>query len=185
VRLIFQDGQQGGVMATKDAIKVAEDVGMDLVEVSPTAKPPVCRVMDFGKYKYEQSKRAREAKKNQKTIVIKEIKMRPKIGEHDYQVKMDKVRRFLSDPENKVKVTLMFRGRELSHPDVGRDILERVCKDVSTIAAMESRPRLEGRNMTMLLAPLGKAAIAEKEKPKKSEEAKKEKEEINAQDQNS
>ncbi len=142
--------------------------GLDLVEVSSNTQPVVCRIMDFGRYKYEQSKRAREAKKHQKIIIVKEIKLRPKIGEHDYQVKLSKILHFLENPDNKVKVTLMFRGREMAHVDIGRELLNRVVGDLTEVSVVESRPKLEGRNMSMMLAPV--PIVKSRDKKKKKEE---------------
>jgi translation initiation factor IF-3 len=152
VRLIGSDGSQLGIMATEDARRLAEEEGLDLVEVAPNAKPPVCRVMDYGKFKYKQSKRVHEAKKKQKLLQLKEMKMRPKTEEHDYQFKIKHVRRFLSEG-NKAKITIMFRGRELSHMELGSRILDRLVVDLSDISIVEQQPKREGRNLTMVLAP--------------------------------
>lgn len=130
----------------------AVDSGLDLVEVSPDAKPPVCKILDYGKYKYQEQKKAAEARKKQKTVEVKEIKMRPNIDDHDYDVKMRSMRRFFDDGD-KVKVTLRFRGREMAHQQIGRDLLLRVKTDIDEIAKVESEPRLEGRQMVMVLAP--------------------------------
>lgn len=131
---------------------MADSSGLDLVEVAPTANPPVCRIMDYGKYRYEQSKRAHEAKKHQKTIQVKEVKFRPKIDEHDYEFKKNHAVRFLKS-QNKVKATIMFRGREVTHPEIGRQILERLTGDLEEYAVVERLPKLEGYNMTMILSP--------------------------------
>jgi translation initiation factor IF-3 len=131
---------------------MADNSGVDLVEVAPTAKPPVCRIMDYGKYRYEQSKRAHEAKKHQKTIQVKEVKFRPKIDEHDYEFKKNHAVRFLK-AQNKVKATIMFRGREVTHPEIGRQILDRLTGDLEEFAVVERVPKLEGYNMTMILSP--------------------------------
>jgi translation initiation factor IF-3 len=150
VRVIGEAGEQLGVMAVQDAIKRAVDAGLDLVEVAPTAAPPVCRIIDYSRYKYEQEKREKEARKKQKVVHIKEIRMGPKIGEHDYQFK----RRFLEDflkRGDKVKVTMMFRGREMSHQDLGRKILDRLSSDISSIGEIEEPPRLEGRIISMVI----------------------------------
>lgn len=152
VLLIDETGANMGVKQIADAQRYAEEKQLDLVEISPQARPPVCRVMDYGKYKYELNIKAKEARRNRNQIVIKEIKYRPKIGKADYETKTNHVRRFLG-AEDKVKVTIMFRGREMAHPELGRNILERVAQDVSDMATVETRPNLEGRNMTMLLAP--------------------------------
>ena len=130
----------------------ANDAGLDLVEVSPDAKPPVCKILDYGKYKYQEQKKAAEARKKQKTVEVKEIKMRPNIDSHDYDVKMRSMKRFFDDGD-KVKVTLRFRGREMAHQQLGRDLLLKVKSDIDEIAKVESEPRLEGRQMVMVLAP--------------------------------
>lgn len=150
--MIGDQGEQLGVMHPRDAMKVAVERGLDLVEVAPGAKPPVCRIMDYGKYKYEQRKKEREAKKNQKTIDVKEVKLRPGIEDHDFNTKVRNAARFLGDG-NKVKVTIMFRGREITHPEIGRELCERVAQDVSEIAKVEKAAKVEGRNMTMMLVP--------------------------------
>jgi translation initiation factor IF-3 len=152
VRVIGQEGGQLGIMTVQDAIQLAEEQGLDLVEVAPEARPPVCRVMDYGKYKYQQSKRLQQAKKKQKVISVKEIKLRPKTEEHDYQFKTQHVRRFLQDG-HKTKVTVVFRGREMAHTELGRQMLDRVAADLQDIGAIEQTPRQEGRNMTMVLSP--------------------------------
>jgi translation initiation factor IF-3 len=152
VRVIGQEGGQLGIMTVQDAIQFAEEQGLDLVEVAPEARPPVCRVMDYGKYKYQQSKRLQQAKKKQKVISVKEIKLRPKTEEHDYQFKTQHVRRFLQDG-HKTKVTVVFRGREMAHTELGRQMLDRVAADLQDIGAIEQTPRQEGRNMTMVLSP--------------------------------
>jgi translation initiation factor IF-3 len=152
VRVIGQEGGQLGIMTVQDAIQFAEEQGLDLVEVAPEARPPVCRVMDYGKYKYQQSKRLQQAKKKQKVISVKEIKLRPKTEEHDYQFKTQPVRRFLQDG-HKTKVTVVFRGREMAHTELGRQMLDRVAADLQDIGAIEQTPRQEGRNMTMVLSP--------------------------------
>lgn len=152
MRLVGADGQQLGVIPTREALRLAQEQGMDLVEVAPTARPPVCRIMDFGKYKYEQSKREREARKKQRIINIKEVKLRPNIEEHDFQVKTRNAVRFLEDGD-KVKVTIMFRGREIAHADLGLKLCHRVADQVADLASVEKPPKVEGRNMTMVLAP--------------------------------
>ena len=139
-------------MATRDALRMAEEQHLDLVEVAPKAKPPVCRIMDFGKYRYEQQKREKEAKKKQKIVTIKEVKLRPNIEQHDFNVKLKNALRFLEEG-NKVKVTIMFRGRELSHPELGREVLDRVSEQLKELVAIERDAKLEGKNMTMILAP--------------------------------
>ena len=152
VRVVDQDGVQLGIMAIEDALQLAEERGFDLVEVAPDGKPPVCRIMDFGKYKYQQSKRLQQAKKKQKVVSIKEIKLRPKTEEHDYQFKTQHVRRFLQDG-HKAKVTVMFRGREMAHVELGRRILDRIAVDMEDIGVIEQMPKQEGRNMIMVLSP--------------------------------
>ncbi len=139
-------------MSPKEALQIALQKGLDLVEIAPTAKPPVCKIMDIGKYKYEQSKREREARKKQRIINVKEVKYRPNIEDHDFEVKTKNAIRFLKDGD-KVKVTIMFRGREVSHPELGREILDRVASYVKDVATIEKNPKLEGRNMTMILSP--------------------------------
>ena len=139
-------------MSPDEAGPMASSRGLDLVEVAPSARPPVCRIMDYGKYRYEQSKKAHEAKKHQKTIQVKEVKFRPKIDDHDYQFKKKHATRFLT-AQNKVKATIMFRGREITHPEIGRRILERLKEDLGDLASVERPPKLEGYNMTMILAP--------------------------------
>ena len=152
VRCIDPDGEQLGVLDTRDAISKAEDFGLDLVEVQPNVDPPVCKILDYGKYKYEAQKRANEARKKQKIIEVKEIKLRPNIDEHDYQVKMRNVVKFLSSGD-KVKVTLRFRGREMAHQELGANVLTRVREETDEIAKIEAMPKMEGRQMIMVLAP--------------------------------
>jgi translation initiation factor IF-3 len=152
VRVVDQDGEQLGIMVTEDALQRAEEQGLDLVEVAPDAKPPVCRIMDYGKYRYQQSKRLQQAKKKQTVISVKEIKLRPKTEEHDYQFKTKHVRRFLQDG-HKAKVTIMFRGREMAHVELGRRILDRIATDMEDICIVEQMPKQEGRNMSMVLGP--------------------------------
>ena len=141
-----------GVKPTKEAIDIAADFGLDLVEVSPNAEPPVCKILDYGKYKYEEQKKRNEAKKKQKVIAIKEIKMRPGIDTHDYEVKMKAARKFL-DHGDKVKVTIRFRGREMAHQDLGLKVLERMREELDEIVKVEQMPKSEGRMMTMVLSP--------------------------------
>jgi translation initiation factor IF-3 len=157
VRVINSDGEQLGVLDTREAIRRAEEQGLDLVEVAPTAKPPVCRIMDFGKYKYEMAKKAAESRKHQTVIVVKEIKLRPRTDDHDVNFKLNNIKRFLEDG-NKVKVTVMFRGREMAHIDHGRAVLERIVNELQNDAVVEQPPRLEGRNMTLLLGAKAKTA---------------------------
>ncbi|MBT6119101.1 MAG: translation initiation factor IF-3 [Rhodospirillaceae bacterium] len=152
VRLIDAEGENRGVVATDEAIAMAVDAGLDLVEVSPGADPPVCKILDLGKFKYEAQKKRNEARKKQKTIDVKEIKMRPNIDDHDYGVKMRSMVRFL-DEGDKVKVTLRFRGREMAHQDLGQKVLERVRDDLAERVKVEQFPRLEGRQMVMVVAP--------------------------------
>lgn len=152
VRVIGSDGEMVGVLSRDEALQMAEEEGLDLVEIQPNADPPVCKIMDFGKYKYEQQKRAAEARKKQKTIEVKEIKMRPNIDEHDYGVKMRSVMKFLNEGD-KVKVTMRFRGREMAHQELGLALLNRVREEVGDLAKVEQFPRMEGRQMTMVIAP--------------------------------
>ena len=152
VRLIGASGDNFGVVSIEEALERALDAGLDLVEVSPNADPPVCKILDYGKYKYEEQKRKAEARKKQKTIDVKEIKMRPNIDQHDYDVKMRSIHRFLNDGD-KVKVTLRFRGREMAHQDLGLKVLNRVRDDLGDLAKVEQHPKLEGRQMVMVMAP--------------------------------
>jgi translation initiation factor IF-3 len=152
VRLIDQTGRNLGVVGIADALAQAMEAGLDLVEISPDASPPVAKILDFGKYKYQEQKKAAEARKRQKIVEIKEIKMRPSIDDHDYDVKMRSIKRFFDDGD-KVKVTLRFRGRELAHQELGWEVLQRVKVDTEPIAKVESEPRMEGRQMVMVLAP--------------------------------
>lgn len=152
VFVIAADGNKLGVMPTEDAFKRAMEEGLDLVEVNPMSRPPVCKIMDYGKYKYDQKKKAGAARKNQKVIEIKEVKLRPKTDDHDFNFKMDHTRRFLAEG-NKAKITIMFRGREITHPEIGRSVLERVVDALKDVAMVELPPRMEGRNMFMVLTP--------------------------------
>ncbi|WP_425448192.1 translation initiation factor IF-3 [Dethiothermospora halolimnae] len=152
VRLIGSNGDQLGIMPVKKAQQMADDNKMDLVKVAPKAKPPVCRIMDYGKYKYEMAKKEKEAKKNQKIINIKEIRLTPKIEEHDLEVKAKKARKFL-EKEDKVKVTVRFRGRELGHTELGREVLMKFADKTAEFGQIEKRPKMEGRNMIMFLSP--------------------------------
>jgi translation initiation factor IF-3 len=151
VRVIDETGQQLGIMPPPQALAIARQKGLDLVEISPTAVPPVCRIMDFGKYQYQEQKRAREAKKHQHVIEVKEIKFRPKVDEHDYQFKKKHIERFLAEGD-KVKATVFFRGREMAHPEIGRRILERLIGELADVAVAESLPRQEGNQMHTILA---------------------------------
>ncbi|MFL5827035.1 MAG: translation initiation factor IF-3 [Thermoleophilaceae bacterium] len=161
VRLIGDDGNQIGVVSRDDALKYARERDLDLVEVAADARPPVCRVLDYSKYKYEQEQKAKAARRHQKSITIREIKLRPKIAQNDYETKLGHVKRFLKG-QDKVKVTIMFRGRETTHPERGEQLLMRLAEDVHELGTIEQRPNLDGRNMTMVLAPA---------RPKEGEEA--------------
>ena len=161
VRLIDENGEQVGIVPTPEALERAREKDLDLVEVSPTSKPPVCRILDYSKYKYEQEQKAKQARKHQQQVNVREIKLRPKIAQHDYETKRGHVERFLKQ-QDKVKVTIMFRGREQSHPERGRMLLDRLLEDVSEIGVVEQAPLQEGRNMTMLLGP-ARGAGQEKE----------------------
>lgn len=152
VRVIDADGNQMGVLATRDALTAAETVGLDLVEVAPTANPPVCRIMDYGKFKYQTSKKNKEAKKKQTVISVKEMKLRGKTEEHDFQFKLRNIKRFLEDGD-KVKILIMFKGREITHTELGMGMLKRVAEELKDVATIEAPPKLEGRSMTMLVAP--------------------------------
>jgi translation initiation factor IF-3 len=150
IRVIDDTGQQLGIMPPPQALAIAKQKGLDLVEISPTAVPPVCRIMDFGKYQYQEQKRSREAKKHQRVIEVKEIKFRPKVDEHDYDFKKKHIERFLADGD-KVKATIFFRGREMAHPEIGRRILERLIADLGDQAIAETMPRQEGNQMHVIL----------------------------------
>jgi translation initiation factor IF-3 len=152
VQLIDQEGRNQGAVPLADALKQAEDAGLDLVEIVPNADPPVCKILDYGKHRFLEQKKAAEARKKQKIVEIKEIKLRPGIDEHDYDVKMRAVRRFFEEGD-KVKITLRFRGREMAHQDIGYRLLERVRTETATIAKVEAHPSMEGRQMIMVLAP--------------------------------
>ncbi|MEM9128970.1 MAG: translation initiation factor IF-3 [Pseudomonadota bacterium] len=155
IRLIGADGENVGVVSPNRAMDMADAAGLDLVEISPNASPPVCKIMDFGKYKYEQQKRESEARKKQKVIEVKEVKFRPNTDTHDYDVKMRNVFRFLENGD-KVKVTMRFRGREMAHQELGRELLERVAGDVEGMGKIENMPKMEGRQMIMIIGPVGK-----------------------------
>ncbi|MCL2606378.1 MAG: translation initiation factor IF-3 [Coriobacteriia bacterium] len=159
-RLIAADGEQLGIFDVRDAMRKADDQGYDLVEIAPQADPPVCKIMDFGKFRYEQSMKAKAARKHQQKIEVKEMKFRPKVDTHDYNTKKRHILRFL-DSGAKVKVTIMFRGREMAHPELGLNILVRLAEELEDLAVIENQPKLEGRNMHMLISPLRK-------KPEKS-----------------
>ena len=151
--MISPDGEQLGILTIERALEIAEEQGLDLVEVAPMARPPVCRIMDFGKFKYEEQRQAREARKKQKHVELKEVKMRPGIEDHDFDFKTRHARRFLEEG-NKVKVTMMFRGRQMAHPEIGRQVLDRVSTELSDVSKIESHPQMEARAMTMVLSPL-------------------------------
>jgi len=152
VRLVSETGEQLGVFSPREALRIAEERGLDLVEVAPNARPPVCKIMDYGRYKYEQAKREREARKKQKVVTIKEVKMRPNIEEHDFAVRRRQAESFLRDGD-KVKATIMFRGREVVHADLGKEVLDRLLDAVKDICVVERPAKLEGKNMIMILAP--------------------------------
>jgi translation initiation factor IF-3 len=158
VRVIDDEGNQVGVLKTADALKFAQERDLDLVEVAPEAKPPVCRVLDYSKYKYEQAQKVKQARKHQQQITVREIKFRPKIAQHDYDTKKHHVERFLRH-KDKVKITIMFRGREVTHPERGVAILDRLAEELTELGVVEQRPTQDGRNMTMMLAP-SKAVLA-------------------------
>lgn len=152
VRVIDDEGKQLGILSLSDALAVAAKGGLDLVEVAPSSEPPVCRILDYGKFRYQQSKKLQDAKKSQTTIQVKEIRFRPKTETHDLQVKIKHIRKFL-DQHDKVKITMMFRGREIAYTDIGRKIMEDVREALAETSVVEQQPRLEGRNMIMILAP--------------------------------
>jgi translation initiation factor IF-3 len=158
VRVIGDDGEQVGIMKTDEALRMAQERELDLVEVAAEARPPVCRILDYSKYKYEIAQKQKQARKHQQQIVIREIKFRPKIAQHDYDTKKGHVERFLRH-KDKVKITIMFRGREVTHPERGRMILDRLAEELADLATIEQRPNLDGRNMTMMLGP-SKAVLA-------------------------
>jgi translation initiation factor IF-3 len=159
VRLIDEDGEQLGVLPTPEALRIARERGLDLVEVAPMATPPVCRLMDYGRYKYEQTKKERDARKHATKVELKEVRLRPKTDEHDIEFKTRAVQRFLEEGD-KVKVTLLFRGREMAHPQIGRSILENVAERVRALGQVERMPVMEGRTMTMILSPVKSKASA-------------------------
>jgi translation initiation factor IF-3 len=169
VRLIGEDGNQIGVVKTSEALAYAQERDLDLVEVAPEARPPVCRVLDYSKYKYEQAQKVKAARKHQQQITIREIKFRPKIAQNDYDTKKGHVTRFLKN-KDKVKITIMFRGREVTHPERGTALLDRLSSELSEIAVIEQSPLQDGRNMTMLLAP-SKAVLAAGEKEKSPDDS--------------
>ena len=153
VRVIGPDGEQLGIMTVPEALRIADEKELDLVEVAPNASPPVCRLMDYGKYLYEKQKRERESRRAQKQIEIKEVRLRPKTDEHDIQVVLSKIRKFAKEGA-KIRVRIRFRGREIYHPEVAQDIMQRIANDVAEVATVEGRPTLDGRSMVMLLAPV-------------------------------
>ena len=171
IRLIGHTGDQVGVVDIDTALKMADEVGLDLVEIAPDANPPVCKIMDFGKYKYEIAQKAREARQNQTHIVVKEVRMRPKIENHDYETKRAHIEKFLKGGD-KVKVTMQFRGREQTRPELGFKLLQRLAEDVALVAFVEFAPKQEGRNMTMVLGPTKKKteAVAEQRAARKAKE---------------
>ncbi len=165
VRVVGADGSQVGIIDIDSALRMAQDQDLDLVEIAPQADPPVCRIMDYGKYKYEQAVKQKESRKKQSLIVVKEMKMRPKIDRHDYETKKGHVVRFLQHGD-KVKVTIMFRGRETVHPELGRRLLDQLAEDVTELAKVDTPPKLDGRNMTMVLGPHKDNASAKQQAPK-------------------
>lgn len=153
MRVIDPDGNQVGIIPTYKALATAGDFGLDLVEISPNANPPVCKIMDYGRYKYEQTKKKQEAKKKQSTFQVKEIKIRPKTGEHDLKIKIGHIKKFI-EKKDKVKVTVIFRGREISLSELGRNLLEKIANETHDIAVVEQYPKFEGRTMMMILSPI-------------------------------
>ena len=172
LRVISEDGEQLGIMSAEEALKIAEEKDLDLVKISPQAKPPVCKIMDYGKFRFEQSKREKEAKKNQHVMEVKEIRMSPGIGENDFNTKLKNALKFLADGD-RVKVSVRFRGREMAHTQIGEELLRNFAAKCEEIASMDKAPKLEGRNMSMFLSPKSAAAIkkAQKEAAKKKAEA--------------
>ena len=163
VRVLDVEGNQLGVLPTVEALKKADEAGLDLVEISPTANPPVCKIMDYGKYKYQLSKKTKDAKKKQTVIHLKEMKLRSQTDEHDYQFKLRNIKRFLGEGD-KVKVTIIFKGREMTHTDRGMGMLKRVAEELKDTASIESTPRMEGRSMYMIVAPVQAPPAAQKAK---------------------
>ena len=172
LRVIGDDGEQLGIMSAEEALKIAEEKELDLVKISPMAKPPVCKIMDYGKYRFEQAKREKEAKKNQRVMEVKEIRMSPSIGENDLQTKLKAALKFLADGD-RVKVSIRFRGREMAHTNIGEQILRDFADKCSELANLDKQPKLEGRNMSMFLSPKSAQAVkkAQKEAAKKKAEA--------------
>ena len=172
IRVISDEGEQLGIMSAEEALKIAEEKELDLVKISPMAKPPVCKIMDYGKYRFEQAKREKEAKKNQRVMDVKEIRMSPSIGENDLQTKLKAALKFLADGD-RVKVSIRFRGREMAHTNIGEQILRDFADKCSELANLDKQPKLEGRNMSMFLSPKSAQAVkkAQKEAAKKKAEA--------------
>ena len=172
LRVISDDGEQLGIMSAEEALKIAEEKELDLVKISPMAKPPVCKIMDYGKFRFEQAKREKEAKKNQRVMEVKEIRMSPSIGENDLQTKLKAALKFLADGD-RVKVSIRFRGREMAHTNIGEQILRDFADKCSELANLDKQPKLEGRNMSMFLSPKSAQAVkkAQKEAAKKKAEA--------------
>jgi translation initiation factor IF-3 len=164
VRLIDEEGGQLGIVTLREALAIAEERGLDLMEVAPNAVPPVCRIVDYGKFRYEQTKKDREARKNQKQAELKEVRLKPKTDDHDLEVKAKQARKFLLAGD-KVKFTVRFRGREIFHPDIGREMLEQMAEDLRDVATVEQRPLMEGRALSLMLAPSAKLAASAKSKP--------------------
>lgn len=155
VRVIGADGQQVGIIATRDALQMAQDAGLDLVEVAPQSQPPVCKIIDYGKFRYDQTKREKESKKTQHQVKVKEIKLKPNIDEHDFLTKLKKGREFL-EKGNKVKLTCFFRGREMAHPDIGKKVVQRFCDELADVGTLEAPLKMMGRSLTSVIAPGGK-----------------------------
>jgi translation initiation factor IF-3 len=176
VRVIGSDGSQVGILAIKDALIKAQEENLDLVEIAPNAQPPVCKIVDYGKFRYDQTKREKESKKSQHQVKVKEVKLKPNIDEHDFQTKLKQARQFI-EKGNKVKVTCMFRGREMAHPELGQKMVEKFCKSLEDIAISESPPKLLGRNLIGVLAPAPTKG-GTKSKPKKEGDLKKPPEEV-------
>ena len=170
MRVVGPDGEQLGILPIDQALARAQDSGMDLVEVSPMAKPPVCKIMDYGKFKYTEKKKQNEAKKKQVVVQLKEVKLRPRTEDHDYNVKTGKIREFLHEA-NKARVTVMFRGREITHRELGQKVLQRVIEDMKEVAVIEAAPRMEGRQMFMILAPNPKMLQRQRDQAKARAEA--------------
>jgi translation initiation factor IF-3 len=170
VRVIAPDGEQVGILPIERAMELAEEQGLDLVEVAPLARPPVCRIMDYGKFKYEEQRQAREARKRQHHVQLKEVKMRPGIEDHDFDFKVRHARKFLEEG-NKVKLTMMFRGRQMAHPEFGRKVLDRVFQELQDVSKVEAHPMLEGRSMVMVLAPVAKPPQPQQQQQQTSQPA--------------